>query len=379
MTGIDTETDKRMLDLAARAAWRGFGLVEPNPMVGCVLTDRAGVVLAIGHHRRFGAPHAEVEAIRSAQSRGASTAGATAWVTLEPCATHGKTPPCVSALLDAGVAQVVISSADPSESGGGAAALSDAGSRVRFTEASTAANRVSAPFRMRVLHDRPWIIAKWAQTVDGRLATGSGDSKWISCETSRRWVHRLRSRVDAVIIGTGTAHTDDPQLTARIGRAPRRVARRIIVDTRLRTPVDSNLVSSAHQCPTTIVTTAESAESGHADKFQDRGVEIVGAAADKNGQVDLQSAMQELARLHTLSNVLLESGPTLLGSFFASGLVDEAAVFVAPRLMADESGQAISLGKEVNCIADARQLMLQRVRRSGDDALLLFAAHEPTA
>ena len=168
------DLDKRMLDLATRCAWRAVGRVEPNPMVGCVIGSAKGEVLAIGHHRRFGGAHAEVDALRSAAERGIDVRGATAWVTLEPCNHQGKTPPCAGALLQAGIGEVVIAAPDPTPSGGGARTLQDGGVHVRETNASADALLISAPFRKRATSGLPWLVAKWAQAIDGRIATSAG-------------------------------------------------------------------------------------------------------------------------------------------------------------------------------------------------------------
>ncbi|MFI4882116.1 MAG: bifunctional diaminohydroxyphosphoribosylaminopyrimidine deaminase/5-amino-6-(5-phosphoribosylamino)uracil reductase RibD, partial [Phycisphaerales bacterium JB064] len=196
--------DKHYLDMAARLALLGLGRVEPNPMVGCVIV-RDGRVLGAGAHRVFGQPHAERRAIEDAKCKGHDLRGATAYVTLEPCAHTGKQPPCTDALLEAGIAQVVYAAADPHpDARGGASVLESASVRVRQSNASQLATAVSAPFRQRVLEGRPWVIAKWAQTLDGRIATRAGDSQWISSRASRRRVHALRGRVDAILTGMGT-------------------------------------------------------------------------------------------------------------------------------------------------------------------------------
>ena len=224
---------------AIELARRGEGLVEPNPQVGAVVLDAHGAVVGAGWHERFGGPHAEVMAIASA---GAAARGGTLVVTLEPCCHHGKTPPCTDAIIAAGVSRVVIGVEDPfpQVSGGGVAALRRAGIDVETGVLAEAAARLSAPFRRLVVDGRPWVIAKWAMSLDGRIAAAGGDSRWISGEASRALVHTLRGRVDAIMVGIGTALADDPLLTAR-PPGPR-TALRVVVDSRARLPTESRLV-----------------------------------------------------------------------------------------------------------------------------------------
>ena len=209
----DPELDALFMGRALELAARGQGFVEPNPMVGCVIVKNGGVV-GEGWHRKFGGPHAEIEALRSA---GNQARGATAYVTLEPCAHHGKTPPCAEALIAAGIARVICSQRDPFEkvSGRGIAALEAAGISVTVGVMEADARRLNAPYLKLVQTGRPWVIAKWAMTLDGKIATATGDSRWISGEASRAVVQQLRGRMDAIIVGHGTAVRDDPLLIAR--------------------------------------------------------------------------------------------------------------------------------------------------------------------
>ena len=228
---------RRALELAAQ----GQGAVEPNPMVGCVIA-RGAEILGEGWHRRFGGAHAEVEALKLAGER---ARGATVYVTLEPCCHHGKTPPCTRAILDAGVARVVAAMPDPfpQVAGGGLAELRAAGIEVQSGVLEEEARKLNAPYLKLLSTGRPWIIAKWAMTLDGKIATAAGDSRWISCLDSRSIVHQLRGRVDAIVVGRGTAAADDPLLTAR-PPGPR-TAMRIVVDTRASLSPQSQLVRTA--------------------------------------------------------------------------------------------------------------------------------------
>ncbi|MBC7833652.1 MAG: bifunctional diaminohydroxyphosphoribosylaminopyrimidine deaminase/5-amino-6-(5-phosphoribosylamino)uracil reductase RibD, partial [Phycisphaerales bacterium] len=237
--------DKRFLDLAARAALRAAGHVEPNPMVGAVIV-KEGKPIGIGHHLRFGGPHAEPLALADCASRGHDPRGGTLYVTLEPCSGYGKQPPCTLAVLGAGIKEVVFARADPNPlKAGGAAQLESLGVKSRLSPASPLASSLSDAFVTRLHHGRPLVIAKWAQTIDGRVATRAGDSKWISSSASRCAVHRLRARVDVVLTGSGTIIADDPMLTGRDIYLARRRAVRVIVDSTLRTPLESQIIRTA--------------------------------------------------------------------------------------------------------------------------------------
>ena len=364
-----------MLDRAARAGWRAGGRVEPNPMVGCVIA-RGDEILATGHHQRFGGLHAEREALSAARLAGLDVRGATAYVTLEPCKHHGKQPPCVDALIEAGIAEVVFARHDPGpESGGGADLLVRAGILVRHSEASRDAVMLSDPFVKRVRTGMPWVIAKWAQTVDGRVATRTGQSQWISSDRSRRRVHRLRERVDAIITGLGTARFDDPLLTARVGRPPRRVATRVVIDTDLDLPPDSKLAMTAREAPVIVCCANELKNSAYLaprrEALEARGVEVMGVRSDSR-RLDLDVMLAQLAERHDATQVLLECGPGLMGSFFEMDLVDEAVVYIAPLLLADERAMAAASGRTVPSLSGGRNFRLTRVKRIGDDVELSY-------
>jgi diaminohydroxyphosphoribosylaminopyrimidine deaminase / 5-amino-6-(5-phosphoribosylamino)uracil reductase len=372
-----TDTDRHNLTLAARQALRAAGDVEPNPLVGAVIV-RDDHVIGIGHHRRFGGPHAEIEALESARRQGNQDAirGSTMYITLEPCAHHGKTPPCTRAIIDAGIAAVVIAARDPNPvASHGAAVLHSAGIEVRFSDASPLAAAISRPFIKRITTGLPWVIAKWAQTIDGRIATRTGESKWISGEQSRRRVHRLRARVDAIITGLGTVLTDDPLLTAREARRVRRLARRVVVDPQLQTPADSALVRSNSECPLTIASSHEALKSESAaprrDAFARAGIELLGLGPGPGG-LDLAELLHHLAAAHGATTVMVESGPVLLGSLLGSDLVDQAIVYIAPTLLGDEHAAPVAVGRIAHALSDARQMVLQHIKRRGPDVELNY-------
>jgi diaminohydroxyphosphoribosylaminopyrimidine deaminase / 5-amino-6-(5-phosphoribosylamino)uracil reductase len=363
-------TDKHYLDRAARLALRAAGNVEPNPLVGALIV-RNDRVIGMGHHRKFGGPHAEVEALNDCRQRGETPHGATVYVTLEPCNHVGKQPACTGALIAAGVSRVVIARHDPNPTAaGGAAALQSAGIEVEFTGASPLATSVASSFAKRVTTGLPWVIAKWAQTIDGRIGTRTGESKWISCEASRRRVHRLRARMDAILTGIGTVRADDPRLTARGVSRIRRTPRRIVIDPRAETPLSSALVATLPEAPLTIVFDS-SLSAGREKDLAARGVELLDAPAPA-GVLDVRHALGTLAAKHTLTNVLVEAGPGLLGSLLREDLVDEAHVYIAPLLLADEHGIPVAGGLSAPTLGDAVRFRLCANRRVADDALLIY-------
>jgi diaminohydroxyphosphoribosylaminopyrimidine deaminase/5-amino-6-(5-phosphoribosylamino)uracil reductase len=361
----NVELDRRMMRRALALAKRGRGYVEPNPMVGCAMV-RNGRIIGEGYHRRFGGPHAEIEALRACE---ANPRGSTAYVTLEPCSHFGKTPPCVDALVEAGVVRVVTPLCDPNPlvSGSGVRRLRRAGIEVEVGLLADEAAELLAPFLTRVRQGRPYVIAKWAESADGWLATPPGQSKWISCEKSRRWVHRLRARVDAIMVGAGTVPADDPMLTAR--DVPiRRHAMRIVVDGRLRIPETCRLVKSADQFATIVFTTSRAAQSAKAGRLQGRGVEVVACRA--RGDRIMLINMLRSPILHDVTNLLVEGGPTLLHAFFAAGVVDEADVFVAPHAIAASGSRDRRRSASLQHAVSTPTPIRVRKQRSGDDLLL---------
>lgn len=369
MTDADA---KEMLDLAARAAFRGTGHVEPNPLVGCVLV-RPGDgparerVIGIGHHRKFGGPHAEVEALKRCRELGNDPRGATAYVTLEPCNGFGKNPPCVTALVEAGIARVVCAGRDETEGkGSGGAALRAIGIPCEFTDVSRRATDLSEPWRHRLKTPLPWVIAKWAQTIDGKLATSTGDSKWISNERSRLRVHRMRAAVDAVMVGSGTVKADNPMLTAR-GVPVRRKAARVVVSARGTMEEDRALARTAGD-ERAIMVCFPGAE-------RIAGVEQV---VVKPGSGWLRAALAKLRSQCGVQTLMVEGGGKLLGIFFRDGLVNEAHVHTGPRVLADDRGSTI--GEAVAwppLISGAPRWRLLSVRAVGDDVQSAYrlAAH----
>jgi diaminohydroxyphosphoribosylaminopyrimidine deaminase/5-amino-6-(5-phosphoribosylamino)uracil reductase len=353
---LDLRHMTRSLELAAR----GRGYVEPNPMVGCVIAEGERV-LGEGWHARFGGPHAEIEALRSA---GTAAAGGTMYVTLEPCCHHGKTPPCTEAVIDAGIRRVVVAGRDPfpDVAGGGIQRLAQEGIEVELGLLDERASRLNAPYFKLVRTGRPWIVAKWAMTLDGKIATRTGSSQWISGEASRRLVHELRGRMDAIVVGRGTAVADDPLLTAR--PAGPRTATRIVMDTRASLTPDSQLVRTAHEAPVLVAAGPDAADE-HRRRLIDAGCEVwVGEA--KNLQDRLLELLDELGR-RRMTNVLVEGGGCLLGSLFDMGAVDEVHAFIANKLVGGADATTPIGGCGIDSMSQAVSLDEPTIEHVGGD------------
>jgi diaminohydroxyphosphoribosylaminopyrimidine deaminase/5-amino-6-(5-phosphoribosylamino)uracil reductase len=316
----DTDWMRRALELALR----GQGCVEPNPMVGAVIV-RDGEIVGEGWHQRFGEAHAEVNALRAARER---ARGATLYVTLEPCCHHGKTPPCTDAILKAGISQVVAAMADPfpQVAGGGVTLLRQVGVSVEVGLLEAEARKLNAPYLTLLGKHRPWVHAKWAMTLDGKIATRTGHSQWISGEESRRKVHELRGRMDAIIVGMGTVQFDDPLLTAR-PPGPRTPTRVVLSRTGM-LPPNSKLLQTKSEAPVLIATSEEAAQQSN---VKAQGCQVL-ALPTAHGRPEITALLKELGR-RRFTNVLVEAGAEVLGSFRDAGLIDELHVFIAPRLI----------------------------------------------
>ena len=318
-------SDAHWMRQAIELAVQGEGQVEPNPMVGCVIV-RDGRCIARGWHRVFGGHHAEVEAVRVCDPR--QLDGATFYVTLEPCAHHGKTPPCVDLLIASKPARVVIGTEDPFPAvrGKGIERLRQAGIAVDVGCLLPDTRRLIAPFRKRIETEMPWVIAKWAMTLDGRIASRTGNSQWISNPASRAKVHQMRGRVDAILIGIGTALADNPSLTARPSGP--RTPRRIVLDRSLRLPADSQLARTARQVPLEVWTSPQADPQRH-EKLLQLGVHI--RRVDQ-GPETLAALLKAIAA-EGVTNLLVEGGAGVLGTFFDQQWVDEVAVFIGPGVL----------------------------------------------
>jgi diaminohydroxyphosphoribosylaminopyrimidine deaminase / 5-amino-6-(5-phosphoribosylamino)uracil reductase len=329
-------------------------------MVCCVIARDDGVV-GEGWHKKFGAAHAEVEALAAAGSR---AHGATAYVTLEPCVHFGKTPPCTPALLAAGVRRVVAAMTDPfpQVGGRGLAELAVAGVEVEVGVMESEARRLCAPYLKRVTTGRPWIIAKWAMTLDGKIATRSGDSRWISGPEAREITHRIRGRVDGILIGRGTAAIDDPLLTAR-PPGPR-TATRIVLDSQATLSSESWLVRTARDAPLLVVASSAASESDRA-RLTAAGCEVL-VCPGEHHESRLGQLLDELGR-RQMTNILVEGGSQVLGGLFDARAIDEVHVFVAPMLCGGGSAPGPIGGIGIERIADVSSIHDIDVRRVGAD------------
>ncbi len=361
-----TDLDRKLLARAVELARGGEGRVSPNPLVGAVVAID-GEVVGEGYHERVGGPHAEVAAIRAAHR---DLQGATIYVSLEPCCHHGRTPPCTDAIRDAGIARVVVASDDPSThaAGRGLGILRDDGVEVVVAdgEVASSARLMNQPFRKLARTGRPWILFKSAMTLDGKVATRSGDSKWISSEQSRRLAHRWRAGCDAVAVGIGTALADDPQLTARVPEAERQ-PRRVVFDSLARLPIDSKLVTDARKVPLSVVV-SRAAPRAAVDALRTHGVDVV-MATGENEPARVRTALDALGA-EGVGSILLEGGPHLAGAFLDAGEVDEIRLFLAPLVLGGRTARDPLEGEGVEAIADAVRALTLECERTGPDLVI---------
>jgi len=365
------ETDDVCLARAIELARNGTGTVKPNPVVGAVIA-RDGEILGEGWHQEYGGAHAEVNAIEGCGL--ADLSDATLYVSLEPCCHEGKTPPCTDAILQAGIKRVVVGSDDPTEkaSGRGLGILRDEGVEVVLADGELAARArlLNQAFRKHARVGRPWVLFKSAMTLDGKVATRSGDSKWISSEASRELAHRWRASVDAVVVGIGTALADDPQLTARPDGTPAEPGaqpRRVVFDSLARLPPGSQLVAAAAEIPLTIVVSRAAARAD-TDALEAAGVQVL-VASGENEPARVRAALDQLGTMGVAS-VLLEGGPHLAGAFLDAGEIDELRLFLAPLLLGGSAARDPLEGEGVERISDALRALSFDCQTTGEDLLI---------
>ena len=373
MSNSQTNRDETWMQQAIDLARKGQGSVEPNPMVGCVIAKNDKCI-ARGWHEKFGGPHAEVNAIAAATE---TVAGGTAYVSLEPCSRTGKTGPCVEALIEAGVARVVIAVTDPNPevSGSGIARLEAANIEVTTGVLEDEAREILAPYLKAVERQKPWVVAKWAMTVDGKIATASGDSEWISNPRSRDLVHRLRARVDAIMVGSGTAKADNPSLTVRLPGSELvldfepRVPLRVVFDSLATTAVVSKLVQTAKEIPT-LIAVGPQHDTKQVARYVDHGVEVwIGNALSHHDRmIELLVHLSDRG----ITNLMVEGGGKLLGLLNDLGEIDEVHAFVAPKLLGGFHAVTPVMGLDRNRIADGTEMKLQSAQRVGDDVYMVL-------
>ncbi len=361
-----TERDTRHLERAIELAGRVRGQTSPNPMVGAVIV-KAGRVIGEGVTQPPGEAHAERMALAACEE---DPSGATLYVSLEPCCHHGRTPPCTEAIVAAGIARVVIASDDPTSkaAGRGPGILRDEGVDVSFVdgEIAEAARLLNQPFRKHARTGRPLVVFKSAMTLDGKVATRTGDSQWISGEASRARAHRWRAESDAVAVGIGTALADDPQLTARIEGAARQPTR-VVFDSEARLPLDSKLVRGVGEVPV-IVVCSRAASRTSVESLQSAGVDVI-VATGANEAARVANALDELGSREVLS-LLLEGGPHLAGAFAEAGELDEARIFIAPVLVGGAKAKTVVEGIGVEQIAGGARALAVEAERIEDDVLI---------
>ena len=347
---------------ALKLAARGLNTTDPNPRVGCVVAQGDEVV-GEGYHQRAGGPHAEVVALSAAGER---ARGATAYVTLEPCSHHGRTPPCVEALIAAGVARVVFAIGDPNPrvNGGGVARLREAGIEVEGGVLEASARALNPGFLSRMERGRPWVRVKLASSLDGRTALADGESRWITGDAARADVQKLRARASALLTGSGTVLQDDPRLNVRLPGATRQPLR-IVLDPELETPPEARILAPPGE---TILMTA-SQDAVRAGRLAAAGARVENLPRDGSG-LDLRAVMTRLAELE-VNELHVESGATLAGAFLAAGLVDELVVFMAPTLLGEGARPLLAVGPLAS-MDDRPRLVLVSVRRVGPDLRLVL-------
>lgn len=342
---------------------------SPNPMVGCVLVSDAGQTVGEGWHPKVGEPHAEVFALRRAGER---ARGATAFVTLEPCSHQGRTPPCADALLAAGVRRVVCAMADPDVrvAGSGFEKLRAGGVEVSVGLLEAEARALNAAYIKHRISGLPWVVLKTAMTLDGKIAASTGDSQWITSPIARLAVHRqLRDRCDAILTGVGTVLADDPSLTTRLTHKAGRNPWRIVVDSHLRTPLNSQVVRQAITDGRTILASTADADPARQAAVESRGCLVLTCEA-VNGRVDLADLLRRLGTRGDMISVLIESGGQLAASLLAQNLADRWLAFIAPKVIGGDAAPGPIGGPGIAKMADAQNVRFRQVRRCGPDIVI---------
>ena len=355
-------TDESYMNMALELAKRGMGAVNPNPLVGAVIVKN-GKVIGKGWHQKFGGLHAERNALADCKE---SAEGATIYVTLEPCCHYGKTPPCTEAILQSGIRRVVTGSGDPNPlvAGKGIQILRDAGLTVETGVLKRECDALNAVFFHYIKNKRPYVVMKYAMTLDGKIATASGASKWITGEEARENVQKDRNRYMGIMAGVGTVLADDPRLTCRIsgGRDPIR----IICDTKLCTPLTGNVVATAHETRTILATACK--DEARLTPYREAGCEVL-LVPEKEGHIDLDELMQRLGE-KGIDSILLEGGGTLNFSALKQGIVQRVQAYIAPKLFGGADAKSPVEGCGVALPADGWQLSDLTVRRIGTDFLV---------
>jgi len=359
------DIDEEFMKQTLRLAKKGLGSTSPNPLVGALVV-KDGKIIGSGYHKKAGAPHAEIEALLRA---GKKAKGATLYVNLEPCNHYGRTPPCTTAIVKSRINSVVVGMIDPNPhvTGGGCEFLSSHGVKVKCNVLEEECKKVNEVYTKYVTENKPFVMLKGALTLDGWIATQTGDSKWITNEKSRKFVHSLRKRVDAILVGIDTVIRDNPFLTPYLIRKSTPEPFRVIVDTYLRIPLHSKVLDSP-KSNLTIIAVGSNVDSTKKKEIEDLGARIV-VCQIRNGWIVLPDLLNELAKM-SISSVLVEGGATLFGSIIREELVDKYYMFLAPKLLGGENGIPFARGSGGDRIDDCFQLKDVVVRRFDDDIMI---------
>ncbi len=361
-----SSADEKYMQAALRLAKRGTGAVEPNPAVGCVIV-KDGKIIGRGWHKKFGGPHAEINAIEDGRKKGHDPTGAVMYVTLEPCCHEGKTEPCTDAIISAGLTKVVAAMADPSQhaAGKGIEQLLSAGIETEVGLCENQARLLNAPFIKFAATGKCWVILKWAQSIDGKMAWAddSDGRRWISNELCRKDVHKLRRRVGAILAGINTVLADDPLLTPRPSKGKKPV--RIVLDSRLRMPLDCKLLATAKKTPALVVTGRDAIEANPqtAEKIKKKGAEIL-AVPITEGRCDIKFLLDELSN-RGIAQLLVEGGAEVITSFLAQALADEVCVYISPEILAARG--AVSVSSPMEKLVKTIDLSHIEIKHFGDD------------
>jgi len=367
-----SEQDVKYMNAALRLARRGIGSVEPNPAVGCIII-KANQIIGKGWHKKFGEIHAEINAIEDCKTLGATPQGATMYVTLEPCCHQGKTGPCTKAIIDAGLAKVVVAAIDPSKhnNGKGIEQLRNAGIEVTTGICETEAKLLNAPFIKFASTGRCWVILKWAQSIDGKLAYDSSTAilavpRWISNELSRKNAQNLRRRAGAILVGINTVLADDPLLTVRPSRGKKPL--RIVLDSSLRIPLNCKLLRTAKKSPVLILSGQQAVQANPqiVERIVKKGAEVL-ACPDTQGQSNLYFLVDELGK-RGITQLLVEGGPTVLASFLKERLADEINVYISPKILGVRG--SASIAESLAQLTDIVNFRCIDTKRFGDDICL---------
>ncbi|MBN2517554.1 MAG: bifunctional diaminohydroxyphosphoribosylaminopyrimidine deaminase/5-amino-6-(5-phosphoribosylamino)uracil reductase RibD [Candidatus Altiarchaeota archaeon] len=355
-------SDEFYMHKALELAEKGVGDTSPNPAVGCVIV-KGDKIVGQGYHEKAGLPHAEVNALKEA---GENANGATLYVTLEPCAHYGRTPPCTEAIKLAGVKKVVAAVIDPNPlvSGRGVAELVNSGIKVKTGILEEEARRINESYAKFITTKMPFVIAKAGMSIDGKIATRTGESRWITGEEAREYVHGLRSRVDAIVVGLGTVLKDDPELTARPAGGKGKNPKRVVVDTELRISKKSRVLDKEAG---TIIATTKKASKSRIDEFEGIGIKVI-VVGEKDGGVDLKELVTELGKMEVTS-LLIEGGGEVHASALKAGIVDKVLFFIAPKIIGGRDSVNVVGGQGIDSLKDAIKIADSKITKMGDDYL----------